>query len=220
MSADTTFVIDQTTILSLLSTLAILGVAYVSSLQLLHFTTTAKRRVLFIWHAFDALVHFVLEGSFLFNCFFTYISVPTSDDYPHPASLGSPEVYFLGHRDRLYGNNYGSSFLTNLWQEYAKADKRWGGADLTVISVELLTVLGAAPLALYICELLRRRDAGGKLWFWTSILATAELYGGTSLDLNYFMFGCILRQVRGKLTSILYRLLDFRSRMVDWQPKS
>lgn len=220
MSAQSNLVIDQTTILSLLSTLAILGVAYFSSFQLLHSTTTAKRRVLFIWHAFDALVHIVLEGSFLYNCFFTYVSVSTSNDYPHPASLGSPEVYFLGHRDRLYGSNYGSSFLARLWQEYAKADKRWGGTDLTIISLELWTVFGAAPLALYICELLRRQDAGGRLWFWTSVLATAELYGGRCLNSCDFIIDRILRQVRGRLTSTLYRLHNFCSRMADWQPKS
>lgn len=68
--------------------------------------------------------------------------------------------------------------MAKLWQEYAKADKRWGGTDLTVISLELLTVFGAGPLALYVCELVRRQDSGGKLWFWASILATGELYGG------------------------------------------
>lgn len=86
--------------------------------------------------------------------------------------------------DRLYGSQYGSSPTAKLWQEYAKADKRWGGADLTVISLELLTVFGAGPLAAYICELVRRRDNGGKLWFWASVLATGELYGGETLILN------------------------------------
>lgn len=61
--------------------------------------------------------------------------------------------------------------------EYAKADKRWGGADLTVVSLELLTVLVAGPLAVYVCELVRRQDAAG-LWFWASVLATGEIYGG------------------------------------------
>lgn len=179
-----TFVIDQTTVLSLLTTLAILGIAYFSSLQLLHSSTTTKLRIIFIWHAFDALIHFALEGSFLYNCFFTYISIPISSDYPHPASLGSPEVYFLGYKDRLYGNMYGDSFMAKLWQEYAKADRRWAGADLTIISLELLTVFGAGSLALYICELVRRQDAGGKLWFWGSILATGELYGGKHPNLG------------------------------------
>ena len=84
----------------------------------------------------------------------------------------------MGYADRLYGSQYGTNPTAKLWQEYAKADKRWGGADLTVISLELLTVFGAGPLAAYICELVRRRDTGGKLWFWASILATGELYGG------------------------------------------
>ena len=67
-----------------------------------------------------------------------------------------------------------------LWQEYAKADKRWGGADLTVVSLELLTVFGAGPVAACVCEMIRRGDGAGngKMWFWASVLATAELYGG------------------------------------------
>lgn len=68
--------------------------------------------------------------------------------------------------------------MARLWQEYAKADKRWGGADLTIISIELLTVFVAGPLAVYVCELVRQQDRGGKLWFWASVLATGELYGG------------------------------------------
>lgn len=175
-------IIDETTILSLLATVFILLVAYISSLRLLSPTINPKLRILFIWHAFDALIHFILEGSFLYNCFFTYITIPIPSsigDYPHPASLGASTgaVHFLGHSDRLYGSRYGDSFMTRLWMEYAKADRRWGDADLTVVSLELLTVLVAGPLAIYVCELIRRRD-GARLWFWGSVLATAELYGG------------------------------------------
>lgn len=99
-------VIDKTTVLSLLATVIILLVAYISSLRLLSLTINPKLRILFIWHAFDALIHFILEGSFLYNCFFTYTMLPvpsSTSDYPHPASLvASPgAVHFLGHKDRL-----------------------------------------------------------------------------------------------------------------------
>ena len=134
---------------------------------------------------FDALTHFILEGSFLYNCFFTYTNVPHTADFPHPASLASTAVYFLGHKDRLYGSKYGDNPFAKLWQEYARADKRWGEADLTVISLELLTVFGAGPLALWVSELIRQGagtgrggSKSGKLWFWASVLATGELYGG------------------------------------------
>lgn len=173
-----TLVIDQTTILSLLAALSLLVTAYIASLYLLRSSTTTKLRVIFVWHLFDALTHFFLEGSFLYHCFFTFTLIPHSTDYPHPASLTSPAVYFLGYADRLYGSQYGTSVTAKLWQEYAKADKRWGGADLTVISLELLTVFVAGPLALWICELVRRGDNAGRLWFWASVLATGELYGG------------------------------------------
>ena len=122
------FTIDQTTLLSLLAALALLVIAYLTSLRVLHPSTSAKIRILFIWHGFDALIHFLFEGSFLYNCFFTYSSIPHTSDYPHPASLTSSAVYFLGYRDRLYGSAYGTSLTAKLWQEYAKADRRWGGA--------------------------------------------------------------------------------------------
>ena len=185
-------VIDQVTVLSLLTTLAILVIAYVASLRLLSASISTKLRILFIWHAFDALIHLVLESAFLYNCFFTFTAIPTSSDYPHPASLTVPGVYFLKQKDRLYGSNYGSSPTATLWQEYAKADKRWGGADLTIISLELLTVFIGGPLALYVCELVRKQDRGEKLWFWASVLATMELYGGKfSFDATTTpKFGC------------------------------
>ena len=59
---------------------------------------------------------------------------------------------------------------------YAQADKRWAGADLTVISLELLTVFGAGPLALYICRGIQKKDF--MVSFWMIVLATGELYGG------------------------------------------
>ena len=178
MTTHSTPVIDQTTILSLLAVAILLSFAYLASLRLLRPTTSTKLRIFFIWECFNALIHFTFEGSFLYNCFFSYTSIPHSSDFPHPASLTSPGVYFLGRQDRLYGSAYGTSPTARLWQEYAKADKRWGGADLTVISLELLTVFGAGPLAVYLCELIRRSDRSGKLWFWGSVLATGELYGG------------------------------------------
>lgn len=182
MEAKSTLVIDGSTVGGLLAALSLLLAAYFASNHLLHASTTTKLRIFFIWHLFDALIHFLFEGSFLYNCFFTYVSYPQTSDYPHPASLTTPGVHFLGHADRLYGSQYGSSLTAKLWQEYAKADKRWAGADLTVISLELLMVFGAGPLAVYICELVRSRENGGKLWFLASILATGELYGGKACN--------------------------------------
>ncbi|KAF2678168.1 Emopamil-binding protein [Lentithecium fluviatile CBS 122367] len=177
--------IDATTIISLLAVVALLAAAYGASLRLLPKTSTVKTRILFIWHAFDALIHFFFEGSFLYNCFFVSYSLPTSFDvasrrHPRIKLLTPPDVYWLGREDRLYGANYGEGPFSRLWQEYAKADRRWGGADLGVVSLEVLTVFVGAPLALWCCELLRREERKGvlKRWFWMMILATAEIYGG------------------------------------------
>lgn len=76
----------------------------------------------------------------------------------------------------MYGARYGTGPTSLLWQEYAKADSRFGGADLTTISLELLTVVIGGPLALWCAYGIakRRPDAG----FWMTILAVGEIYGG------------------------------------------
>ena len=205
------------TVASLSSLLAIVAAAYFSSLRLLPPSTTGKLRFFFIWHVADALTHLILEGSYLYNCFFTYTSLPAATpDYPHPAALPGTTSNFLGHSDRLYGAFYGSNVFARLWQEYARADRRWGGADPTVISIELLTVLVDGPLALYVSDLIRRGAGSarggalsGSLWWWGSVLAVAELYGGfmtfcpewltgsLNLDTSSFMKLYVSRAHRG-----------------------
>ncbi|KAI9770819.1 MAG: hypothetical protein M1839_003045 [Geoglossum umbratile] len=127
----TELVIDTTTVVSLGATLVTLLAAYGASLRFLPRATGAKLRVLFVWHLFDALIHFIFEGSYLYNCFFTY-----ADGQPNPSN-------FLNHPARAYGAAYGSSPTAKMWQEYGKADRRWMFADLTTISLELLTVFAA-----------------------------------------------------------------------------
>jgi hypothetical protein len=147
-------VIDATTVISLLCVVALLAAAYAASLRLLPRSATVKTRILFVWHAFDALIHFFFEGSFLYNRFFVSYSLPTSFDvasrrHPRIRLLTPPDVYWLGRADRLYGANYGDGPFAKLWQEYGKADRRWGGVDLGIVSLEVLTVCVGAPLA---CE--------------------------------------------------------------------
>jgi len=97
--------------------------------------------------------------------------------------MTAPGVYFMGQKDRLYGAFYGTTIMSKLWQEYAAADKRWGGSDLTVISLELLTVGVMGPLALYVFTLLARAKYR-QAWFWACVIATGEIYGGMSLRLH------------------------------------
>ncbi|KAF2821417.1 Emopamil-binding protein [Ophiobolus disseminans] len=175
--------IDTTTITSLLAVLALLGGAYYASTKVLPKTVSLKTRVLFVWHFFDALIHFVFEGSFLYNCFFVSYSLPTSFSAASARSITlftPPDVYWLGREKLLYGANYGTGPFSRLWQEYAKADRRWGGTDLTVVCLEVLTVCVAGPLACWVCWLLSKdeRKGGLKKWFWMVVLATGEIYGG------------------------------------------
>ena len=166
--------ISATTVWSLFATVAILAVGYISSRQLLPTSASNKTRFLFIWHATDALIHFLLEGSYLWNCFFsssTLVAAGLTGSEYLPRN-----VFFLGDQDNVYGASYGTSLTSALWREYARADKRWGGTDLTVISLELLTVFVAGPLAVWVCYCLKKNRSEAS--FWMIVLATGELYGG------------------------------------------
>lgn len=112
----------------------------------------------------------------------------------------------MGHKDRLYGAFYGTTVMSKLWQEYAAADRRWGGSDLTVISLELLTVGVMGPLAFYVFTLLARAKYR-QAWFWACVIATGEIYGGR---LNRL---CIDKSLGDCILIITYRLDDFLPRM-------
>lgn len=170
--------IDQTTILSLLAVVLILLASYILSNRVLNpSTTTTPFRILFIWHFFDFLIHTIFEGSFLYNCFFS--SQPFDPSISHPVALTN----FLGTNERVFGAKYADNWASKLWMVYAQADSRWASADLTVVSLELLTVLGAGPLALWICWGIVKGD--WKVSFWMVVLATGELYGGMLLYIRF-----------------------------------
>ncbi|KAI0471596.1 Emopamil-binding protein [Xylariaceae sp. FL0804] len=168
---------DQTTLVSLASTVTMLGAAYYASLRALGGGgdgVSGRTRALFVWHAFDALIHLCLEAGFLYHCFFSWVPL---DGVADPLALMPTAHHFLGHTDRAYGPQAGGDgFIAQLWMVYARADRRWGGADLSVISLELLTVFIAGPLACLVCYLLARRDA--RVNAVMIVLATMELYGG------------------------------------------
>ncbi|QSZ35816.1 hypothetical protein DSL72_006938 [Monilinia vaccinii-corymbosi] len=184
--------IDQITILSLLGVLAILAFSYALSAHVLAPSTPSSLRILFIWHFFDFLIHAIFEGSFLYNCFFSRI--PYDASIAHPVSLSN----FMGTSEYVYGAQYADNWASKVWMVYAQADRRWAGADLTVVSIELLTVVGAGPLALWICWGIARKD--WRVNFWMVVLATGELYGcfmtfapewltaNQNLDTGNFMF--------------------------------
>ncbi|KAL8950044.1 MAG: hypothetical protein Q9222_003904 [Ikaeria aurantiellina] len=193
LSPTTTPLISTTTVASLLAALAILVCAVALSSYLLPKPTSRTFLLLHAWHLFDFLIHTFFEGSYLYHSFFSYttVSPSASSDYPHPASL--PTAYistgpFLRQPNRRYGAAHSTLPTALLWQEYARADARWSRTDTTIISIELLTVFIAGPLALYICFLLQKPTTNNhkppttrkaqQPWFLMTILATAELYGG------------------------------------------
>jgi len=156
--------ISTTTVFSLALTVMLLVGAYCLSLALLPKASTMKTRAIYIWHIFDSFTHFILEGSFL------YYSLATSSavrSVAVPTLFGNPEI--------SYGTKFSSAPLGKLWNEYAKADRRWGEADVGIVCIELVTVLLGGPVALWVAGMVRRGE--GRRWFWISVLATAEIYG-------------------------------------------
>jgi len=131
---------------SLLAVFAASVAGYFGSSVVLNKNSTSWERFAFIWLAFDGLIHFCIEGPFL----------------------------YLSLQGRTINSSTGP--LADMWREYARADARWGTADPTIVSLEILTVLGVGPLCFYSLYLLWRKDPSFHLWF--IILSTAELYGG------------------------------------------
>lgn len=187
------FTLDTPTVLSLALAFSFVPAAQFLAGLNLPKSTPKRYYWIFVWCFYDFLTHTILEGSFLYHCFFSYETIKITSDHPHPASLGRSGPHFLGYANRNYGSYYAAdgtlmSGLARLWREYAKADSRWGGADLTVISLELLTVFVAGPAALYSCSLISRifnsnnsAEKGrlnARLWFILLALSTGELYGG------------------------------------------
>lgn len=144
--------LDTTTLYSLLSTLAILLAALLLSRRVLDpHSTPTRLRLLFIWHAFDALIHFILEGSFVYHCLFAKSSIPVGGRVfigqvggggVNGKWVGEEGTYWSDPRGFLNGDVSGSGKvmhgaqaggenpLAALWMVYAKADARWAGVDL------------------------------------------------------------------------------------------
>ncbi|EWC47172.1 hypothetical protein DRE_03541 [Drechslerella stenobrocha 248] len=148
--------IDTITIVSLVFVLGLLIIAYFVSLSALPPAATNTIRFIFIWHLFDALTHLTLEGSFLYHSFFSFSTTPSGL--------------------KLYGADFSSAPMAKIWQEYSKADTRWGVADPVVVAIELPTVLLEGPGAAYICYLLAKEKQ--QVWFWILVVAVGEIYGG------------------------------------------
>ncbi|TFK69528.1 Emopamil-binding protein [Pluteus cervinus] len=139
-------IFTETSAFSLAGVCAIGLIASTAAKVLLPKNARWQDRYTFIWVAFDAMIHFSFEGSFL------YLST--------------------------FGRQVNTSIgpFAELWKEYAAADFRWGTADPTVVSLEILTVLGAGPLCCYIAWQTVKNDPARH--YWIIVLSTAELYGG------------------------------------------
>ncbi|KAF8133806.1 Emopamil-binding protein [Boletus edulis] len=127
-------VVTLTSVVSLSAIAALAVIATAGANKLLPKNVRSQDKFTFIWLAFDALIHFTLEGSFLYLSTFGR----------------SP--------------NTSTGFFADLWKEYALADARWGVSDPTVISLELLTVFGAGPLCCYVLSKIIKNDPARHYW--------------------------------------------------------
>ncbi|KAK6374809.1 hypothetical protein LTR64_002924 [Lithohypha guttulata] len=181
------FQLDLGTGLSLALAFSFMPAAQLLASRLLPRTVSKKYYWIFTWCVYDFLTHSIIEGSYLYHCFVSYETISNHSDHPS-SSLLAKGPSFLGYTDRNYGSYYSQGPMARLWREYAKADSRWGGSDLNVISLELLTVLLAGPAAAYICYLIARitnssnvtekARLDARMWFIAVVLSTGELYGG------------------------------------------
>ncbi|KAG6334254.1 hypothetical protein ID866_4829 [Astraeus odoratus] len=129
----------------------------------------------FIWLAFDGMIRLVLEGSFVYLSTFGK-TVNTSE-----------------------------GVFAELWKEYARADVRWGIADPNIVSLEILTVFGVAPLCFYILKQLVKNDPARH--YWIIVLCTAELYGGLMVWCSEWLIGSPSLDISNPLYLWVYLVL-------------
>lgn len=165
-------ILTPMTIPSFLTTGTILLTAYLASAYLLPSSARGKQRGLFIWHAYGAISHIVLEGWLLYHCFFSFGFVPGTS----PTTPSIPTETKLERLEKQFGCAHGEGFIARMWMEYARADARFAGADPALVAMELVTVFVGAPIACYVCWLIRKGDERG-VSFWGAVLAAMELYG-------------------------------------------
>ncbi|ORZ09884.1 Emopamil-binding protein [Absidia repens] len=138
--------IDEVTIYSLLAVVGILIVSLLASRLLLSSSSSKVDHATFVWFTFDALIHFIFEGSFVYH-----------------STFGRTV-------------NTGTDMFALLWQEYTKADERWGFADATVVSIEIMTVFVDGLLCLLILRQLVKNDPSRH--FWIVVISVIEIVGG------------------------------------------
>ncbi|XP_022337874.2 emopamil-binding protein-like [Crassostrea virginica] len=102
-------------------------------------------KLIIAWLVFDALIHFTLEGPFVY-----WSLVSTVEKSTHVTS--------------------------QVWKEYALADRRWGISDPTIVSLEILTVFITGPLAVWLIFAMLKNKTYRH--FIQIVLCVCELYGG------------------------------------------
>jgi hypothetical protein len=105
--------------------------------------------------------------------------------------------------------------FANVWRIYGKADARWSTYDSTILSMEVLTVFVAGPMALLCVYGLLNKKSWTQLMI--AIVSALELYGG------FMTFGpeWLARPANPNLTNDPYMLwifLFFMNALWVWVP--
>lgn len=119
---------DTTTAVSLGAVLVMVLSAWGLAEHFLDPRTPSQLRFLFVWHAFDAMIHFCLEGSFLYHCFFSVADLAGFKeaggmrDVYHPDPEG-----FLGTSGMVHGAQAGAggggamAMLCEFWGSFCSS---------------------------------------------------------------------------------------------------
>lgn len=161
--------------------------AYVASKSLLPKNASWQDRVTFIWLVSSTRIarpvapnlRASLYAYRLLTASSTTRSRARSSTTPCSASRSSRAPGLWRRCVRTpYIPTYGPQLMWALasGKEYALADSRWGTADPTVVSLEILTVFGVGTMCFYVLKQLVQRDPTRH--YWIIVLSTSEIYGG------------------------------------------
>jgi len=109
------------------------GISYVLSKRFLPRESKLEQWI-FVWYCYDALTHFIMEGSFV----------------------------WMSITGTVAKNN--THLLSALWKEYGKADTRWLHSDSCVVSVEAITVGLDGPLCILLMYAMVKKAPYRHFW--------------------------------------------------------
>jgi len=177
-----------------------LFVGYVLSgltLPLVALPKSASRRArqMYSWLVFDLGIHTIHESVFLYQNIVAHRPVSASGTSGSPSARVRPwlpsGVHVWADPTRAYGAYTSDSPWAAIWTDYGRADRRWAGPDLQVVTVEVIMCLFGTVLTVLALWLIHAD--GGKITaraaFPVMVMSVMELLGYWSLFAPELMTG-------------------------------